>query len=240
MLAEGKNPVVEALKSGVTIEKILVLDKTDDNVIREQIKIARDRGIRVEFVQRQALDRLSKTGHHQGIIAFTSEFEYSDLDDVMKNNTYEGRRFFILLDKLSDPHNLGSIIRTAECSGVTAVVIPNRNSVLVNETVMRASAGAINHVKVCKVGNLNDAIKKLKEDGVFVYVTDMDGENIYKTNLKGDIAIVIGSEGFGVSALTRKLADQVISIPMYGNINSLNASVSAGVCMYEAVRQDKF
>ena len=158
----------------------------------------------------------------------------------MKNNTYEGRRFFILLDKLSDPHNLGSIIRTAECSGVTAVVIPNRNSVLVNETVMRASAGAINHVKVCKVGNLNDAIKKLKEDGVFVYVTDMDGENIYKTNLKGDIAIVIGSEGFGVSALTRKLADQVISIPMYGNINSLNASVSAGICMYEAVRQDKF
>ena len=240
MLAEGKNPVVEALKSGVTIEKILVLDKTDDSVIREQIKIARDRGIRVEFVQRQALDRLSKTGHHQGIIAFTSEFEYSDLEDVMKDGSYEGRRFFILLDKLSDPHNLGSIIRTAECSGVTAVVIPNRNSVLVNETVMRASAGAINHVKVCKVGNLNDAIKKLKEDGVFVYVTDMDGENIYKTNLKGDIAIVIGSEGFGVSALTRKLADQVISIPMYGNINSLNASVSAGICMYEAVRQDKF
>ena len=240
MLAEGKNPVVEALKSGVTIEKILVLDKTDDNVIREQIKIARDKGIRVEFVQRQALDRLSKTGHHQGIIAFTSEFEYSELEDVMKDGSREGRRFFILLDKLSDPHNLGSIIRTAECSGVTAVVIPNRNSVLVNETVMRASAGAINHVKVCKVGNLNDAIKKLKEDGVFVYVTDMDGENIYKTNLKGDIAIVIGSEGFGVSALTRKLADQVVSIPMYGNINSLNASVSAGICMYEAVRQDKF
>ena len=240
MLAEGKNPVVEALKSGVTIEKILVLDKTDDNVIREQIKIARDKCIRVEFVQRQALDRLSKTGHHQGIIAFTSEFEYSELEDVMKDGSREGRRFFILLDKLSDPHNLGSIIRTAECSGVTAVVIPNRNSVLVNETVMRASAGAINHVKVCKVGNLNDAIKKLKEDGVFVYVTDMDGENIYKTNLKGDIAIVIGSEGFGVSALTRKLADQVVSIPMYGNINSLNASVSAGICMYEAVRQDKF
>ena len=240
MLAEGKNPVVEALKSGVTIEKILVLDKTDDNVIREQIKIARDKGIRVEFVQRQALDRLSKTRHHQGIIAFTSEFEYSELEDVMKDGSREGRRFFILLDKLSDPHNLGSIIRTAECSGVTAVVIPNRNSVLVNETVMRASAGAINHVKVCKVGNLNDAIKKLKEDGVFVYVTDMDGENIYKTNLKGDIAIVIGSEGFGVSALTRKLADQVVSIPMYGNINSLNASVSAGICMYEAVRQDKF
>ena len=241
MLAEGKNPVVEALKSGKTIEKLVVLDKTEDAVIREQIKIARDKGIRVEFVQRQALDRLSTTGHHQGIIAVTSEFEYSDLDEVFEEADRKGeRKFFILLDKLSDPHNLGSVIRTAECSGVTAVVIPNRNSVLVNETVLRSSAGASNFVKVCKVGNLNDAIKKLKDAGVFVYVTDMDGENIYNTNLKGDIAIVIGSEGFGVSALTRKLADQVISIPMYGQINSLNASVSAGICMYEAVRQQNF
>ena len=241
MLAEGKNPVKEAINSGITIEKILVLDKTDDAVIREQIKIARDRGIRVEFVQRQALDRLSKTGHHQGIIAVTSEFEYSDLKDVINEaKDKEERMFFVLLDKLSDPHNLGSILRTAECANVTAVVIPARNSVLVNETVIRTSAGATSHVKVCKVGNLNDAINTLKEEGVFIYVTDMDGDNIYKTNLKGNIGIVIGSEGNGVSSLTRKLADQVISIPMYGKINSLNASVSAGICMYEAVRQEKF
>ncbi len=241
MLAEGKNPVKEAINSGITIEKILVLDKTDDAVIREQIKIARDRGIRVEFVQRQALDRLSKTGHHQGIIAVTSEFEYSDLKDVIcEAKDKEERMFFVLLDKLSDPHNLGSILRTAECANVTAVVIPARNSVLVNETVIRTSAGATSHVKVCKVGNLNDAINTLKEEGVFIYVTDMDGDNIYKTNLKGNIGIVIGSEGNGVSSLTRKLADQVISIPMYGKINSLNASVSAGICMYEAVRQEKF
>ena len=238
MFAEGKNPVVEALKSGKTIEKLVVLDKTEDIVIREQVKIARDRGIRVEFVQRQALDRMSKTGHHQGIIAVTTDFEYTDLEQVIDKK--EGRRFFIVLDKLSDPHNLGSIIRTAECSGVTAIIIPNRNSVLVNETVLRSSAGAASLVKVCKVGNINDAIKKLKDSGVFVYVTDMDGDNIYSTNLTGDIAIVIGSEGFGVSALTRKLADQVISIPMYGQINSLNASVSAGICMYEAVRQQNF
>ena len=241
MLAEGKNPVKEALNSGVTIEKILVLDKTSDSTIREQIKIAIDRGVRVEFVQKQALDRLSQTGHHQGIIAVTSEFEYSDLKDVVKMaREKEERMFFVLLDKLSDPHNLGSILRTAECANVTAVVIPARNSVLVNETVIRTSAGATSHVKVCKVGNLNDAINTLKDEGVFIYVTDMDGANIYKTNLTGHIGIVIGSEGNGVSALTRKLADQVISIPMYGKINSLNASVSAGICMYEAVRQQNF
>lgn len=235
MLAEGKNPVVEALKSGITIEKLVVLDRSDDHVIREQIKIARDRGIRVEFVQRQVLDRMSLTGHHQGIIAVTTEFEYTDLSDVIEPNGQ--RRFYVILDKLSDPHNLGSIIRTAECCGVTAIIIPSRNSVLVNETVLRSSAGAASLVKVCKVGNINDAIDKLKESGVFVYVTDMEGDNIYSTNLTGDIAIVVGSEGFGVSALTKKKADQVITIPMFGQINSLNASVSAGVCMYEAVRQ---
>jgi len=241
MLAEGKNPVKEAIKSDITIEKILVLDKTEDFVIREQIKIARDKGVRVEFVQKSVLDRISQTGHHQGIIAVTSEFSYSDLGDVIKKSKQQDKRmFFVLLDKLSDPHNLGSILRTAECCDVTAVIIPNRNSVLVNETVIRTSAGATSHVKVCKVGNLNDSIKKLKEEGVFIYVTDMDGENIYRTNLTGNIGIVIGSEGDGVSSLTKKLADQVIAIPMYGKINSLNASVSAGICMYEAVRQEKF
>ena len=169
----------------------------------------------------------------------TSEFKYSDLKDVIKEARNKNERmFFVLLDKLSDPHNLGSILRTAECSSVTAVVIPARNSVLVNETVIRTSMGATSHVKVCKVGNLNDAINTLKEEGVFIYVADMDGENIYKTNLKGNIGIVIGSEGNGVSSLTKKLADQVISLPMYGKINSLNASVCAGICIYEAVRQE--
>ena len=218
-----------------------MLDKINDNAIREQIKLARDRGIRVEFVQKQALDRLSETGHHQGIIAVTIEFTYSDLKDVINNaKEKEQRMFFVLLDKLSDPHNLGSILRTAECADVTAVIIPNRNSVLVNETVIRTSMGATSHVKVCKVGNLNDAINTLKEEGVFIYVADMDGDNIYTVNLTGNIGIVIGSEGNGVSSLTRKLADQVVSIPMFGKINSLNASVSAGICMYEAVRQQSF
>lgn len=238
MLAEGKNPVSEALSSGANIEKLVVQDKTEDVSVRVLVKLARDRGTRVEFAPKQALDRLSKTGHHQGIIALVSEFEYSQLDDTIHAES-QGRKLYIILDKLSDPHNLGSIIRTAECVQATAVIIPARNSVTVNETVLRTSVGATNYVKVVKVNNINDTIKKLQEKGVFVYVADMDGQSMYDTDLTGDIALVIGSEGNGVSTLTRKLADGVISIPMYGKINSLNASVSAGVVMYEAVRQQK-
>lgn len=149
------------------------------------------------------------------------------------------RKLFILLDGVEDPHNLGSIIRSAECLGFSGVIIPARHSALVNETVIRSSAGAINYVKVIKVNNLNDAIKRLKEENIFVYSADMDGEDIRKTNLKGNVAIVVGSEGFGVSDLARKLSDQIIKIPMTGNVNSMNASVSAGICMYEAVMQGK-
>lgn len=240
MLAEGKNPVCEALKSGITIEKLVVLDKTDDPVIREQIQIARDKKIRVEFVQKPALDRLSKTGHHQGIIAITTDYKYYDLDEVLAGLDKSGeRKLFILLDGVEDPHNLGSVIRSAECLGFSGVIIPARHSALVNETVIRSSAGAINFVKVIKVNNLNDAIKRLKEDNIFVYSADMDGEDIHKVNLKGNTAIVVGSEGFGVSGLARKLSDQIIRIPMTGKVNSLNAAVSAAICMYEAVSQGK-
>lgn len=235
MLVEGKNPVTELLDgSDVTIEKIVAEDKTADGEVRTIIGRARSQRIRVEFLPRKAMDRLSVTGHHQGIIAVVTEFKYADLDECI---AAPGKKFFVLLDKLSDPHNLGSIIRTAECAGVSAVVIPARNSVLVNETVIRSSAGATSHVKVCKVGNLNDAIDKLKAANIFVYATDMDGQSIYKTDLTGNIAIVIGSEGNGIGTLTAKKADAIISIPMFGKINSLNASVSAAIVMYEVVRQ---
>ncbi len=237
MQYEGKNPVREILASTKTVEKLLVQDKTTDAGIRELIAQARDKKIRVEFVPKEALDRLSKTGHHQGVIAIATDFAYTELDEVLG----EDKKFLVLLDKLSDPHNLGSILRTAECTGVTAVIIPARGSVLVNETVIRTSAGAASHVRVVKVNNLHDAIKKIKEAGVFVYVTDMDGKSMYSVDLTGNVAIVVGSEGSGVSSLTRKLADEVISIPMVGKINSLNASVSAGVVMYEVLRQgEKF
>lgn len=240
MLAEGKNPVFEAIKSGAQIEKILVLDKIGDSEIREQVKTAKERKIRVEFVQKQALDRISQTGHHQGIIAIVADYKYYDLDEVLLSlQKSTKRKMFILLDGVEDPHNLGSIIRSAECMGFSGVIIPSRHSALVNETVIRSSAGAINYEKVIKVGNLNDAIKRLKEENIFVYSADMDGQDIRKTNLSGDVAIVIGSEGFGVSSLARKLSDQIIKIPMDGRVNSMNASVSAGICMYEAMIQGK-
>lgn len=233
MLYEGKNPVRELLQSDKTIEKIMLQDKTTDSDLRAILSEARSKKIRVEFAPKEALDRLSKTGHHQGIIAVATDFKYTELEEVLN----EDKKVFLLLDKLNDPHNLGSILRTAECTGVTAVMIPARGSVLVNETVIRSSAGAISHVRVVKVNNLHDAIKKIKDSGVFVYVTDMDGKSMYDVDLTGNVAIVVGSEGYGVSALTRKMADEVISIPMVGKINSLNASVSAGVVMYEVLRQ---
>lgn len=240
MLAEGKNPVFEAIKSGTQIEKILVLDKISDSEIREQIKRAKEKKIRVEFVQKQALDRISQTGHHQGIIAIVADYNYYDLDQVLASLRGKNqRKTFILLDGVEDPHNLGSIIRSAECLGFSGVIIPSRHSALVNETVIRTSAGAINYVKVIKVANLNDAIKQLKNENIFVYSADMDGQDIRKTNLSGDVAVVVGSEGFGVSSLARKLSDQIIKIPMTGNVNSMNASVSAGICMYEVMMQGK-
>lgn len=240
MLAEGKNPVFEALNSGVTIEKIVVLDKTNDSEIRKHIEIAKQKKIRVEFAQKQVLDRISKTGHHQGIVAFLTEYKYFELEDVLVSLKEKNeRKMFVLLDGVEDPHNLGSVIRTAECLGFSGVIIPSRHSALVNETVIRSSAGAINYVKVIKVNNLNDAIKRLKDENIFVYCADMDGEDIRKVNLSGDVALVVGSEGFGVSELTRKLSDQIIKIPMTGNVNSMNASVSAGICMFEAMIQGK-
>lgn len=234
MNVEGRNQSREAIENSKNIDKVIVQDKTSDKVVRELVSLARSKGLRVEFAPKEALDRISQTHHHQGIITVVSDFEYSSLDDILKE---DGRKFLVLLDKISDPHNLGSILRSAECAGVSAVVLPSRNSVLVNETVIRTSAGATSHVRVCKVNNLNDAIKQIKNANIFVYATDMDGKSMFETNLKGNVAIIIGSEGNGVSALTKKLADDVIKIPMKGKLNSLNASVAAGIVMFEILRQ---
>lgn len=238
MKIEGKNPVKEILSGTGTIEKLTVLDKTSDSEIRELIKIARDKKVKVEFVQKQVLDKMSETGHHQGVIATYTEFEYSDLDDVINNSKKQGKEILlVLLDEVLDPHNLGSVIRVAECAGATGVVIPARRSALVNETVVRTSAGATAYMPVIKVQNINQTIEKLKEQNIWVYALDMDGGEMYKINLTGDIAIVVGGEGEGVHSLTRKTCDGIISIPMFGKVNSLNASVSAGIGLYEAVRQ---
>lgn len=238
MKIEGKNPVRELLKTDETIEKIMIVNGTTDPELRTFWQMARDKGIKVEFADKRALDKISETGHHQGVIAIHTDFKYADLDETISKSRNEGKDIlFVILDEVLDPHNLGSVIRVAECAGATGVIIPNRRSATVNETVVRTSAGATAYVPVIKVNNINQAIEKLKNANVWVYAADMDGEPMGKANLKGDIALVVGGEGTGVKELTRKLCDEIISIPMFGKVNSLNASVSAGIVLYEAVRQ---
>ncbi len=238
MKIEGKNPVKELLNSESTIDKIMILDGSTDNDLRAIYQTARDKHIKVEWVPKAALDKISETKHHQGVIAEQSNFKYADLDDVLAKKSASGKdAFFIILDEILDPHNLGSIIRVAECAGLDGVIIPARRSATINETVIRTSAGATAYIPIIKVQNLNQAIEKIKDAGIWVYALDMDGEDMCKANLTGNLALVVGSEGEGVHSLTRKLCDGVISIPMFGKINSLNASVSAGVAIYEAVKQ---
>ena len=238
MKIEGKNPVRELLKTDETIEKLMIVNGTNDAELRKFQQIAKDKGVKVEFADRRALDKLSETGHHQGVIAFYTDFKYADLNETILKLRNDGKDIlFIVLDEVLDPHNLGSVIRVAECAGASGVIIPARRSATVNETVVRTSAGATAYMPVIKVNNLNQAIEEMKKQNIWVYAADMDGEQMYKANLKGDIALVVGGEGTGVRDLTKKLCDGVISIPMYGKVNSLNASVSAGIVLYEAVRQ---
>lgn len=235
---EGKNAVFELLNSAKTIEKVIIEDKTLDPKLREIFSLARERGIKTEFVPKKVLDKLSETGHHQGVIASASDYVYADLNDVIASARKNGEQILlVILDGVLDPHNLGSVIRVAECVGATAVVIPKNRSAVVNETVTRVSAGALAYMPVCKVTNLAATIKDLKMQNIWVYAADMDGEPMHNAKLTGDVAIVVGGEGEGVSALVRKECDQIISIPMHGKVNSLNASVSAGIVLYEVERQ---
>lgn len=238
MLAEGINAVTEALEGGVTIEKICMLKGSASGRAGAIFAKARSAGIKVVFVEKEYLDKLSETHRHQGVIAVVTDYVYYDLEETLAEARGEGKPlFFALLDGIEDPHNLGAVIRVAECAGVTAVVIPRHRSVGVTDTVIRMSAGATAHVKICKVTNLNDAIRYLRDEGVFVYAADMDGDSVYSTDLTGDIAVVVGGEGGGVRPLTRKLCDGAISLPQFGKVNSLNASVACGILLYEAVRQ---
>lgn len=237
MKIEGKNAVRECIHANKTIEKVLVQNGSDN---KELVSLAKERGIKVQFVNKSALDDFSATKKHQGIIAIATDFKYSSIEDILalaKNKNEDA--FILILDGVEDPHNLGSVLRVAECAGVHGVIIPKDRAVGVTETVVKVSAGATERVKIAKVTNLNRAIEELKAKNIFVYCADMDGAPMTKTNLTGNIALVVGSEGFGVSKLTRKLADGIISIPMFGKINSLNASVSAGIVVYEAIRQRK-
>ena len=240
MKAEGKNAVKEALTAGSEISKILIQKESTDRALTAIVAMAKERGVRVTFVDKRALDRESVTGRHQGAIAYLADFAYCDAEEILAEGPSKGEsRFILVLDGVEDPHNLGSIIRVAECMGVDGIVIGSRRAVGVNETVIRASAGAAAHVKIAQVGNINDFIRTLKDNFITVLALDMDGENIAKADLCGDVAIIIGGEGKGVSRLTRDLSDGIVSIPMFGKVSSLNASVATGMAVYECVRQRK-
>lgn len=238
MKIEGRNAVREALLSGTTIEKIMASNSSKDKVFNDIIALAKQNHVKLQFVSNDVLDRDSVTKKHQGLIAIVEEFKYCDVDDILSADKENDKDPFILiLDGVEDPHNLGSIIRVCECLGVSGVVIPKNRACGINETVIKTSAGATNYVKVAKVTNLNDTIKYLQNNGVWVYACELGGQEISKTNLTGPIAIVMGSEGFGVSALTKKLCDGIFTIDMVGKVNSLNVSVATGIALYESFKQ---
>ena len=237
MIIEGKNSVKEALTAGTTIDKLYILEGYTDNTIQSIIDMAKEQKLRIMFTDKKALDKLT-SNKHQGVVAVITEFQYVEVNDILDYAKSKGEKLFMLiLDGIEDPHNLGSIIRTAEISGVHGIIIPSIRAVGVTETVIRTSAGASLHVKVARVTNINDTIRELKDQFINIFAADMEGKLMYDVNLTEDMAIVIGGEGKGVKTLTSKLSDKIINIPMRGKVNSLNASVAAGVIMYEVIRQ---
>jgi len=240
MILSGKHSVREALKSETTIDKICVVKGNFDRETNEIVALARAKNIKVMFCGKEVLDK-ETAGKHQGVAAYTSEFKYSETEDILK--IAENRNeppFMVILDGVTDVHNLGSVLRVAECAGVHGVIIGKHRAAGVNDTVVRISAGAAEHVAVARVTNINDFIRELKERNIWVYAAETGGDDIYKSNLNGAIAVVIGGEDTGVKELTRKLCDGVISLPIKGKVNSLNASVAAGAVLYEIVRQRQY
>ena len=237
-MIEGRNAVQEAIRSGKPIDKLYVLDGCTDGPIRSIVRAARKKDVLIQFVKKESLDQISQTGKHQGVVAYTAAYEYSDIEDMFRLAEQKGEDpFLILLDEIEDPHNLGAIIRTANLAGAHGVIIPKRRAVGLTATVAKTSCGALNYTPVAKVTNLSKTIEELKERGLWFVCADMDGERMYDLNLTGPIGLVIGNEGSGVSKLVKQHCDFVASIPMKGDIDSLNASVAAGVLAYEIVRQ---
>lgn len=235
---EGRNAVIEAFRSGKTIDKLYVLDGCQDGPVRTIIREAKKHDTIINFVAKERLDQLSETGKHQGVIASAAAYEYAEVEDMLKAAEEKGEPpFLFILDNIEDPHNLGAIIRTANLAGAHGVIIPKRRAVGLTATVARTSAGALNYTPVAKVTNISRTIEELKERGMWFVCADMDGEVMYRLNLKGPIGLVIGNEGEGVSRLVKEKCDFVASIPMKGDIDSLNASVAAGVMAFEIVRQ---
>lgn len=235
---EGRNAVLEAFRSGRCVDKLFILDGCQDGPVRTIAREARKKDTIINYVSKERLDQLSETKAHQGVIAQVAAYEYSTVEEILAKAEEKGEPpFLVLLDNVEDPHNLGAIIRTANLAGAHGVIIPKRRSVGLTSTVAKTSAGAINYTPVAKVTNLVRTIEELKEKGIWFVCADMGGESMYRLNLTGPIGMIVGNEGEGVSRLVREACDFIASIPMKGDIDSLNASVAAGVLAYEIVRQ---
>lgn len=236
---EGRNAVTELLKSGKTVNKIMLQKGERQGSINEIIKLAKQKRIIITEVEKNKLDQLSETKHHQGVIAFVAPIEYKEIDDIFELAKERNEDPFILIaDEIEDPHNLGALIRSAECAGCHGVIIPKRRAVAVTEVVAKTSVGAVEHVPIVRVNNINETIRELKDKGVWIVGTDGKAETLYyNQDLTGSIAIIIGSEGRGMNELTMKNCDFLVKIPMMGKITSLNASVSGGIILFETLRQ---
>lgn len=235
---EGRNAVLEAFRSGKSIDKLYILDGCQDGPVRTIAREAKKHDTIINYVKKERLDQLSETGKHQGVIAVAASYEYVEVEDILENARKKGEPpFILLLDNIEDPHNLGAIIRTANLAGAHGVIIPKRRAAGLTATVARTSAGALNYTPVAKVTNLKTAIEELKKEGMWFVCADMGGTAYYDLDLKGPIGLVIGNEGEGVSRLVKENCDFVASIPMKSDIDSLNASVAAGILAFEISRQ---
>ena len=235
---EGRNAVIEAFRAGKTIDKLFVLEHCKEGSMNTVLREAKKQGTVINYVKRERLDQMSETGKHQGVIAYIAAYEYGSVEDILKKAEDKGEQpFVIILDDIEDPHNLGAIIRTANLAGAHGVIIPKHRASGLTATVVKASAGAINYTPVAKVTNISKTIEELKEKGLWFVCADMDGTTMYDLDLKGPIGLVLGNEGKGVSRLVKEKCDFIAKVPMFGDIDSLNASVAAGVLAYEIVRQ---
>ena len=235
---EGRNAVLEAFRSGKTIDRLFVQDGSKDGPVQTILREARKKDTIIQFVKKERLDQMSETGKHQGVLAYAAAYSYATVEDILEQAREKGEPpFILLLDGIEDPHNLGAIIRTAHQAGAHGIIIPKRRAAGLTAVAARTSAGAINYLPVAKVTNLKNTMEALKKEGIWFACADMAGEVMYRANLTGPIGLVIGNEGEGVSRLVREACDLYVSIPMKGQIDSLNASVAAGILSYEIVRQ---
>ena len=238
MKVEGKNAVYELLKTDKTVDKLLVENGQKDDATRRLLALAKEKKIKVQYADRNVLLKESQSGKSQGVIAYATDFQYSDLSDMIAAVKNKGEHiFFVVLDGVEDPHNLGSIIRVAECAGVNGLVIGKHRGASVTETVMRISEGAANHLPIARVTNIPRAVEEIKQAGAWATALELGGEPLYSCDLTGDIALVVGGEDCGVHRLTKETCDRVATIPLFGKVNSLNASVACGVGVFEALRQ---